>query len=183
MGSDARGAVFDPHGVYRYRLWRTWDTALPAAAFILLNPSTADASHDDPTLRRCLGFARAWGYGGVEVVNLFAWAATDPAALRTCPDPIGPANDAAILAAVTGAPLVVAAWGNNGRLHDRAAAVLRLLDGIALTCLGLTGAGQPRHPLYTRGGMAYEPFSDASPIGSCYARESKRGRRPLRTAS
>ncbi len=158
MGSDARGAVFDPDGAYRYRLWRTWDTALPAAAFILLNPSTADASHDDPTLRRCLGFARAWGYGGVEIVNLFAWRATDPAALRCCRDPIGPANDAAILAAVAGAPLVVAAWGNGGRRHDRAAAVLSLLDGVPLVCLGLTGADQPRHPLYVPGATTYEPY-------------------------
>lgn len=147
----AAGAVFDPGDRYRYRLWRTWDTRRPSVAFLLLNPSVADATRDDPTLRRCLGFARAWGYGGVEIANLFAWRATDPATLRRCVDPVGPDNDAAILAAIAAAPLAVAAWGNGGRLHDRAAAVLRLLAGAPLMCLGLTGAGQPRHPLYTPG--------------------------------
>lgn len=149
------GAVFDASGQYRYRLWRTWDSDALPVTFILLNPSTADANRDDPTLRRCLGFARAWGYGGVEVVNLFAWRATDPAALRRCADPVGPDNDAAILAAVQGAGLVVSAWGNGGALHDRAAAVLRLLDGAPLAaplaCLGLTRAAHPRHPLYAPG--------------------------------
>lgn len=153
------GAVFDPSGCYRYRLWRVWDPTHPRVTFILLNPSTADADRDDPTLRRCVGFARAWGYGGLEVVNVFAWRATDPAALRRCPDPVGPDNDAAVLAAVQGVALVVAAWGNGGCHQGRAAAVLRLLDGLPLTCLGLTRAAQPRHPLYTPAATLPRPLT------------------------
>ena len=87
------GADFDPTGVYRYSLWREWDARAPAVAFVMLNPSTADAGKDDPTIRRCASFARSWGYGSLEVVNLFAYRASEPKRLRQTPDPIGPAND------------------------------------------------------------------------------------------
>ncbi len=87
------GADFDGTGAYRYSLWREWDSRRPIVAFVMLNPSTADAAKDDPTIRRCASFARSWGYGSLEVVNLFAYRASEPKRLRQTPDPIGPAND------------------------------------------------------------------------------------------
>jgi hypothetical protein len=115
----------------------------------MLNPSTADAARDDPTVRRCIGFARSWGYGGLEVVNLFAYRATDPRALRRAADPVGPANRRHIAAAIANARLVIAAWGADATAGD-AAARLRALSRRELRCLGLTRSGAPRHPLYVR---------------------------------
>jgi hypothetical protein len=128
--------------------------------FIMLNPSTATDTVDDPTIRRCVGFARREGYAQLEVVNLFAWRATDPNQLRHVQDPVGPDNDRHILAACTRAGLVVAAWGLNvitvgAPAAQRVAWVLGQLErhSIQLYCLGTTAgiAGQPRHPLYVRG--------------------------------
>jgi hypothetical protein len=146
-------AVLSPGGSYRYLLSREWDEALPRCLFIMLNPSTADATQDDPTIRRCIGFAKAWGYGTLDVCNLFAWRATDPKALLKVADPVGPENDAHIRRAAAGAGLVVCAWGNHGMLMLRGKAVNDLLrrEGIASSCLGVTGTGQPKHPLYLRG--------------------------------
>src|SRR5262249_14212908 len=95
-----RAAVISDCGRYRYSLTRRWgDAAEPRALFVMLNPSTADAEQDDPTIRRCIGFAKAWGMGSLEVVNLYALRATDPAALLSAPDPIGPKNDTMITSA------------------------------------------------------------------------------------
>ena len=142
------GAVLDRTRTYRYRLWRRW-AAGNSVLFVLLNPSTADAEHDDPTLRRCVGFARRWGFGGVEIVNLFALRATDPRHLRNAVDPVGPDNNRQIRRAAQAAELVVAGWGNHGARDGRAAIVSRLLGrGRTLHCLGVTRQGQPRHPLY-----------------------------------
>ncbi|MCW5853304.1 MAG: DUF1643 domain-containing protein [Anaerolineae bacterium] len=145
-----RGAVFDATSQYRYHLWRAWDAGLPRVAFILLNPALADATADDPTLRRCLGFARAWGYGRLDVVNLFAYRTPSPAVLRRARDPVGPDNDATLVEVTRPADLVVVGWGNGGRWLGRDVAVRRLLARLPLTCLGLTKLGQPRHPLYVR---------------------------------
>ncbi len=142
------GAIFDPTGCYRYRLWRVWHRYGDRLAFVLLNPSTADATTDDPTLRRCIAFARAWGYGGVTVVNLFAYRTPHPAKLRTVAAPVGPENDGYILQASQNASLTVLAWGNNGRLQDRDRQVTQLLQAQPWGHLGLTQQGQPRHPLY-----------------------------------
>lgn len=142
------GAVFDPSRRYRYRLWRRWADGGEVVAFVMLNPSTADARRDDPTIRRCGGFARAWGFAAMTVVNLFALRATDPARLRRARDPVGRDNDRHILAAAGGCDALVLAWGNAGALGGRDRAVLALLAGVRTDCLGLTGAGQPRHPLY-----------------------------------
>lgn len=137
-------------GPYRYNLWRLWDDR-PHAVFIMLNPSTADASEDDPTIRRCMGFARSWGYGGICVVNLFAYRSTDPRALASVPDPVGPRNDQQIDATLGGADLVVAAWGAHGTLGARSATVRALVEKHRpLYHLGLTKNGSPRHPLYLR---------------------------------
>jgi hypothetical protein len=140
-------------GPYRYRLWRTWDPSGPCLLWILLNPSLADAQTDDPTLRRCRAFSRAWGYGGLEIVNLFAYRTPYPDVLRQVADPVGPENDDYIVTAAQRAAGIVLAWGCHGRSRNRDSAVLALLARQyvpPLRCLGLTRAGCPRHPLYIR---------------------------------
>lgn len=156
-----RTAVISECGRYRYRLGRAWDHNAPVATFIMLNPSTADANIDDPTIRRCLGYARAWGCGSLTVVNLFAWRATDPAELATADDPVGPDNDEWITVAAGNArqqraPLV-AAWGANAT-PERIAPVLTLPGMDRLTALALTKSGQPRHPLYLRADLTPQPW-------------------------
>ena len=148
----AGGASFSRDRVYRYSLTRVWDGAGPRLCFCLLNPSTADAERDDPTMRRCVAYARDWGYGSMEAVNIFALRSTDPAALRACADPVGPGNDRAIARAAGRCALVVAAWGAHGSLAGRSGRVERLLAraGAPVVCLGRTAAGEPRHPLYLR---------------------------------
>jgi hypothetical protein len=155
-------------GVYRYRLNRRWDRHGPQDVWIMLNPSTADASLDDPTIRRCKGFSARWGAAGITVVNLFAYRATDPAELVTAPDPIGPSCDFAITEAALGAwetgGRVIAAWGSNPMAPERARMVCRRLD-VAVTsvdrpllCVGTTSKGAPRHPLYVRGDKVPTPW-------------------------
>jgi hypothetical protein len=143
-------ATFDATRTYRYRLSRTWDPSGPTVAFVMLNPSTADADVLDPTVRRCVGFALAWGFGSLEVVNLFAFRATDPRDLVRADAPVGPANDRAILDATSTADRVVVAWGARGVHQGRAADVVGLLDTAPVRplSLGTTRDGHPRHPLY-----------------------------------
>ena len=143
---------------YRFRLGRAWGPA-PYACFIMLNPSIADASVDDPTIRSCIRLAKAWGRGGFEVVNLFALRTTNPQELYHADDPIGPDNDAHILAAVMWRSPVVVAWGMRGVFMNRDRAVLDLLRGIPLLCLGRTKTGAPRHPLYTRTCIELEEYA------------------------
>jgi hypothetical protein len=146
-----RGADITPDGLYRYRLWRQWHASpTRACLFIMLNPSTADGIEDDPTIRRCVDFARGWGFGRLDVVNLYALRATDPAALRKVADPIGPLNDQRILEAAATADQIVAAWGVFGDTRVRANYVRELLvsRGRTVYCLGVTNDGCPRHPLY-----------------------------------
>lgn len=152
-----RGAICD--GLYRYTLWRSWDEQRPRVLFVLLNPSTANAEHDDPTLRRCLGFARREGCGSLEIVNLFAYRATQPALLKTTPDPVGGENNHHIVAAAQQANIIVAGWGAHGTYLDRDRTVLRLLSLYPLFCLGQTQNGQPKHPLYS----PYRPLIPWSP--------------------
>lgn len=135
------GACFDSTGAYRYRLWREWDAALPSVTFVMLNPSTADAERDDPTIRRCIGFARSWGFGQLEVLNICAYRATDPRRLFAAKDPVGPENASHLRAATENAAMIVAAWGNHGRGLN-----WPLFRGCVHN-LGLTKLGQPRHPL------------------------------------
>lgn len=147
-------ARISPCGTWRFGLMREWGPG-PALAAVLLNPSTADGARDDATLVRMLGRAQAAGFGRLVVVNLFALRATDPAALRGAADPVGPGNDAAILAAAEGAAMVLCGWGILGRLHGRGAAVEAMLraKGHGLWHLGLTKGGAPRHPLYVAGAV------------------------------
>lgn len=127
--------------------------------FVGLNPSTADETTDDPTLRRCIGFARDWGFGQLCMTNLFAWRETDPDRLPR-PGAVGPLNDRHLLRCASRAGEIVAAWGAHPAGNGRAAEVLRLLDGAgkSLSCLGRTRDGSPRHPLYLRKTAARELF-------------------------
>ena len=154
-GDRAAGACFDASRVYRYRLWRDWHERPRSSRrllWILLNPSTADEAILDPTIRRCVRFSREWGYTGLEVVNLFALRATDPATLRFADDPVGPGNDEAIAAALGDCRAAVAGWGAHPLAAPRAAVVRDMARAFRtpLFCLGVTKSGQPRHPLYLR---------------------------------
>ncbi len=155
---DRRSWVdLSPCGAYRYALARAWAPG-PGIAFVLLNPSRADAEASDPTLARCMARARALGFGRLRVVNLFALRSPHPAALRCVPDPVGPDNDAALLRAAAWADALLCGWGAGGRLHRRHAAVLRLLGRRRLWHLGLTAGGHPRHPLYVPAAVAPQPW-------------------------
>lgn len=146
---EKSGAAFSDCRLYRYRLWRQWSD-LPPAVFVMLNPSTADEIDNDPTVERCERRARAMGYGGLRVANIFALRSTDPSALYEHADPVGKDNDAAIVESVTGAGLVVCAWGAHGNLFHRGEKVLQLLRGAGVVphYLQLNKDGTPKHPLY-----------------------------------
>jgi hypothetical protein len=170
--SDVRaGAIFSKCRTYRYSLWREWDAERGHVLFVALNPSTADERHDDPTIRRCIGFARDWGYGGVYVANLFAFRATQTSDLLAASAPIGPANDRHLRRLVTQARIVVAAWGVHGCHLGRDAVVARALP--SLHCLSTTRAGFPAHPLYQPRTRIPVPWSP--PVRRCYA-DDDRGR-------
>jgi hypothetical protein len=147
--AEPRSAVFSPCRRYRYTLWRLWDEALPYLQVVGLNPSTADEIADDPTVRRCIGFAARWGYGALCMTNLFGFRATEPRDMRAEPEPVGPENDVHLRAIAEGAGMVLAAWGFHGGYRDRDRGALPLLGTVM--ALGLTGGGFPRHPLYVRG--------------------------------
>ena len=147
-------AIISACGQYRYQLTREahdqFATRGPAL-FIMLNPSTADAELDDPTIRRCRGFAKAWDCAGIVVANLYALRATDPAALWTHPDPVGPDNDAMLAQLIREHETVVCAWGTNAK-PQRVEAVRKMFHRLSTpVCLGMTKSGAPRHPLYVRG--------------------------------
>lgn len=149
-------AILSPCGRYRYRLTRRWGDG-PTCGFVMLNPSTADADQDDPTIRRCIGFAKREGCGGLIVVNLFAWRSTSPLGLLDADDPVGPDADDHLLLAIdqVDGPLI-AAWGvwNRGtRPGD-----VRAMIGKHCVCLGKTKDGHPRHPLYVKGETSLEPL-------------------------
>jgi len=151
---DGRTATISECGQYRYLLTRTWDAKLRPMVFIMLNPSTADADIDDPTIRKCIGFGRRLGFGGIEVLNLFAYRATKPADLRRAGYPIGPDNDRIITERLTElrAPeigYVICAWGAFARGLNRPQNVRThlALAGVRLRALRLLSDGTPEHPL------------------------------------
>ena len=153
---------------YRYDLTRPlYDRRLPDCIFIGLNPSTADAKEDDPTIRRCKGFALSWGCGRLVMLNLFAFRATSPNNLFAAKDPIGPRNNS-VLRGWLAKPdikqdIVVCAWGVHGSFMDQDLSVPRLIRdaGHQPFCLGLTKDGHPRHPLYLRKDTKLIPFNRA----------------------
>lgn len=146
--AQAGSAVFSPCRKYRYILWRRWgaDWDKNYAMFIGLNPSTADETLDDPTIRRCVGYAKAWGYSGLCMANLFAYRATDPKDMLGVASPVGEENDAHLLKHSEAAGIVIAAWGNHGTHGARHLQVKRMISN--LHCLKITKTGMPGHPLY-----------------------------------
>ena len=165
-------------GEYRYTLGRDWwepgcqaQRGVSLITFIMLNPSTADAEMDDPTIRRCIAFARREGAYGVEVMNLYALRATDPSELVGHPDPVGVGNDALLVDAACQHTTfrTVVAWGANKMVTpDRVRVLTDAAEtaGTTLWCLGTTKAGQPRHPLYVKGDQPLIPWSSPNPQAS-----------------
>lgn len=177
--SYGSGAVVSPCGRYRYRLWRNWGRAERRVLFLMLNPSTADEHQDDPTIRKCVGFARRWGYGALDVVNLFAWRSTAPRGLLAAEDATGVDNDRAIAGAYRDASGVVLAWGSHGSpaslaqiVTARTVAVSALLRRLkwesprVVECLGRASNGNPRHPLMLAYDTPLEEWRLISPEGT-----------------
>jgi hypothetical protein len=160
MQSDA---YISSDGQYRYWLSRRWGggSLLP---FIMLNPSTADASENDPTIRRCIKFAEREHYSGILVVNLWAYRATNPNELKSVRDPVGPENEYWVKRVLEGPRLgvktpVVCAWGARGMLRREFENKYARGTEAQLLCLGMTGYGYPKHPLYLAGDTPLEPFT------------------------
>lgn len=188
VGTEIRdGAMFSACRTWRYALWRTWNQSFGHCMFIGLNPSTADETKNDPTVRRCIGFAKAWGFGGLYMLNLFAFRATRPREMMKAADSVGPANDKYLRHYREFAGLTIAAWGVHGIFLDRALSVLRLRIGLGskqvplgadLWCLGRTRHGHPRHPLYVPGEV--KPARYQLPRNSRVAAKSRASRtRPV----
>jgi hypothetical protein len=155
-------AVFSPCRRYRYTLSRTWDSTLPTVNFIMLNPSTADETVDDPTIARQIVRSKLWGYGSLVITNLFAWRSTDPSVLPDIEDPVGEMNDGCIEVTARHSDLVIVGWGNHGGLRGRSQAVLKLLEPITLKALKVTKEGHPQHPLYLPYNAVPEAFDNGS---------------------
>jgi hypothetical protein len=153
-------AIISADRKYRYKLVRSWASDSAPLIWIMLNPSTADASRDDPTIRRCVSFAKGWGFGGVEIYNLFALRSNDPKRIELASDPIGPENDTWLKSALRTGGTVITAWGQCAtKLRcQRASEVATMISRkkrVRVVSLGFTKGGQPRHPLYVRGDAPY----------------------------
>ncbi len=147
-----KSASFSKCRGYRYLLTRTWDEGKGFVKFIALNPSTADETDDDPTIRRCMGFANKWGYGGIAMINLFAFRATEPKEMMSAPFPIGEAErNEHTLKMANICNLVIAAWGNDGSYMNQDKIAKKLVN--KLHCLRINKSGQPAHPLYLPGDL------------------------------
>lgn len=143
------GATFSECRRYRYALWRVWDRSLPTVVFCGLNPSTADETKDDPTVRRELTFARDWGFGRYVKVNAYAWRSTDPRALWKSPEPCGDDNLRHIVEHAKASKLFVAAWGNHIRPGQETAILMAMVcANVTVHALRITKQGRPSHPLY-----------------------------------
>jgi len=152
-------AVLSEDHTYRYQLGRQWGNG-PTVGFVMLNPSTADASQDDPTIRRCIGFAKSWGNEAIIVANLFALRATNPVELRRSRDPIGPDNDYWLLDFAGAVSQIVCAWGRHGMLYNRNLRVMELLcnTGKDILMLAKDGKNYPMHPLYLPSNLQPRPL-------------------------
>jgi hypothetical protein len=157
MNKMLRSATFSACRKYRYTLSRIWEPRGNCVGnfvmFIGLNPSTADEQKDDPTVKRCIRFARDWGYGGLIMTNIFAYRATDPAVMKAQDDKaVGPENNYWLSFTARGANIIVGAWGTHGAFRDRDSNVIGLINEIPrlIYCLGITKNGQPKHPLYLK---------------------------------
>lgn len=160
MSPESDTARFSEDFQYRYLLTREFDGS-STCIFVMLNPSTADAEQDDPTIKRCVGFAQREGFGRLEIVNLYGFMATEPKTLFTAVDPVGSDNDVELVRALSRADVVIVAWGNHGAFSKaRTDAVLALItdSGKPVMCFGLTTKGQPKHPLYLPADAELMPF-------------------------
>jgi hypothetical protein len=157
-------ATISKCGLFRYTLERHWGWAENGGdvLWVMLNPSTADAETDDPTITRCIGYSKGWGYSGLMVGNLYGYRATDPDALWDAAgniDVIGSENDQHLCRMATTAEIIIAAWGGHAD-DKRAAAIARLLSGFGpLYCIGKTKHGQPWHPLYKAKDLRPMPYA------------------------
>jgi hypothetical protein len=166
MNSD-RTTTFSPCRKYRFTLWREWDKSNPSyCQFIGLNPSTADEFQDDPTVRRCINFAKSWGYGALCMTNIFAYRATDPEVMKaqTLPLTEREENIHWLIRIGREASIRIAAWGKHGRHQFRAAVVKTTFfeAGLTLHCLRTNKDGSPEHPLYLSGELKpvrYHPLN------------------------
>ncbi|WP_425401215.1 DUF1643 domain-containing protein [Algiphilus sp.] len=140
--------TFSPCRQYRYTLWHEWSSGRGYCQFVGLNPSTADEQQLDPTVRRCVQYAKDWGYRALCMTNIFAYRATDPRDMKAQADPVGPDNDRWLMSVSQDAGIVIAAWGTHGTHLNRAREVFRLLP--RLHALKVTKHGHPSHPLYLR---------------------------------
>jgi len=161
-----KGALFSDDRTYRYVLWRTWDSDLPHVTFIGLNPSTADEVEDDPTIRRCINFAKYWGdYGGIYMLNLFAFRATNPKEMKKTRLPIGHDNLNYMLYYFSRSALIIPAWGNNGTHRNEDKKLMDIIKSSRVFskktyCLGTNKTGTPKHPLYVKGDTSLIPFTN-----------------------
>ncbi len=144
--TELSGAIFSECRKYRYALWRRWNPQKGSCMVIGINPSTADESKDDNTIRRCIWFAKKFGYGSLVMTNLFAFRATDPKEMKGAMNPYGPDNSEWLRYFALRADCVIAAWGTHGVFRSRDKGVKRLLG--KMSCLGKTKEGHPKHPLY-----------------------------------
>lgn len=166
------GAWLSEDGQHRYRLWREWDQARPSVAFVMLNPSTADAMEDDPTIRKCVGFAKRWGYGRIDVVNLWSYRSTDWRGVLGCPEPSPRENHAAWVDTFADVLDIIAAWGAHRQAIAKKPFVgyhpdlVRLARGRTIRCLGRSKSGEPRHPLMLAYDTEREPWAAPVPEGS-----------------
>jgi hypothetical protein len=151
---DNNGAVVSKCGLYRYELWRIWNDSKPKVLFIMFNPSSADANRNDATLRRCMKFARSWGYGGVYIGNLIPYRATKPAELKAIDQETlqGDGNISHIETMALKSDKIVFAWGDLPNKYFVEDVVVRLKYPLAF-CLDKTNSGNPRHPLYVKGSI------------------------------
>lgn len=142
-----KGAIISDCTKYRYSLWRIWDKQKPIYTFVGLNPSTADQIQDDPTITRCINFAKSWGGGGIYMANLFAYRAADPQEMISQNDPIGLKNDFYLKELANQSQKIIACWGNHG-IHQQRSTVVKSLLKDKLYYLELNKTGEPKHPLY-----------------------------------
>lgn len=156
-------AVYSDCRRYRYRLTRRWDThfdRVSLVAFIGLNPSTATEVDNDPTVARCIQYAKDWGFGAMTMLNAFAFRATDPRNMKCVDDPVGPDNDMHLIDVAAAADRVVACWGTHATHLNREDHLLKMFykHAVRLSCLKLTKEGHPNHPLYLRKDLHPIPF-------------------------
>jgi hypothetical protein len=155
-------AEFSEDKKYRYYLLRGWAVGGNTVVFIGLNPSTADEQYDDPTVRRCIGFARRWGFSEMVMLNIFAFRSTDPFALEKEKDPVGPKNDLFLREFCKEADLVVFAWGTHGDLKWRgihtAYMIKQTISHDKIRCLGINSDQSPKHPLYLKRDTQLVPY-------------------------